>query len=468
MKKIDINVAHNRLGHLNKRQVRLTYRDAGYVVHGTLKACAACFTAKGKQKNVKKVTWTKAGKPGERLFADLTGPFAGGLEGNKYWVQVVDDNTRMGFSYFMKRKDNIKEGLMKLLVGIKKHGHETKFIRCDGAGENIKHIKDLADETLIRLELTPRDTPQFNGVVERRIAVLKEMTRAMMMRAGLNKTAQNLLWSEAVRCANTLYNITLNEVDKSSPFCRFTGSKPKLYDHLIEFGRKGYVSTRKKLKSTWELRAQKMIMVGYSPERSLDSYRMFNPVTRKIVDSRDVRWLDWTPTTDGNSDAPLIKDGPQVVPLGFTDDSPLLGSNAPSPQQGPVSSQQPGLQTPHPLVQITPDPLNTPDSQINTPSTPDPLILTPMILEPQPWQLTDTVDSPERSHTEGTPSFQDAPNPTPSSVSSWYQRLTNAWTPETQTITDDHGSDNEFTVVQRKHRKKRDHSPNRITTWSMD
>jgi hypothetical protein len=34
-------------------------------------------------------------------------------------------------------------------------------------------------------------------------------------------------------------------------------------------------------------------MVGYAKNRSADTYRLYNPVTRHIVENRDVTWLDW-------------------------------------------------------------------------------------------------------------------------------------------------------------------------------
>jgi hypothetical protein len=34
-------------------------------------------------------------------------------------------------------------------------------------------------------------------------------------------------------------------------------------------------------------------MVGYSHNHAGDTYRMFNPQTKKILNSRDIRWADW-------------------------------------------------------------------------------------------------------------------------------------------------------------------------------
>jgi hypothetical protein len=37
-----------------------------------------------------------------------------------------------------------------------------------------------------------------------------------------------------------------------------------------------------------------MIMVGYADDHSADCYRMYNPITDRVVISRDVRWAQWT------------------------------------------------------------------------------------------------------------------------------------------------------------------------------
>ena len=63
--------------------------------------------AKSKSKEVKKLTMTKSKTPGENIYVDLIGPFHLSLGGSKYWVQIVDNASRMGFSYFIKTKDQI-------------------------------------------------------------------------------------------------------------------------------------------------------------------------------------------------------------------------------------------------------------------------------------------------------------------------------------------------------------------------
>lgn len=128
LRKIGVNVAHKRLGHVNKHQARLTYKKANHQVIGNMKACKACLLCKGKQNPMRKITWLRAGMPGEHLFINSTGPFSTAHGGTQYWVQVVDDKTRIGFCYFLKVKSNIAIGLERLLHGIQKYGYSVKYI----------------------------------------------------------------------------------------------------------------------------------------------------------------------------------------------------------------------------------------------------------------------------------------------------------------------------------------------------
>ena len=123
-------------------------------------------------------------------------------------MEAVDDATRMGFSYFMKSKDQIRYKLDQLIQQVKKLSHQVFIIRCDNAGENTRHIQDISRKYGLKVEFTSPYTPQMNGVVERRLAVLKLRSQAMLNQADLSPDLRNKLWIEAARCANLIENIT--------------------------------------------------------------------------------------------------------------------------------------------------------------------------------------------------------------------------------------------------------------------
>ena len=83
---------------------------------------------------------------------------------------------------------------------------DIKYIRCDNAGENLKHITTLGLEFGFELECTAPHTPKHNGKVERGFAVIRERAVAMMIDAKLAPEFQKQLWAEAVNTATKLSN----------------------------------------------------------------------------------------------------------------------------------------------------------------------------------------------------------------------------------------------------------------------
>jgi len=90
--------------------------------------CEACAFTKSKQKAVPKATATRATKIGERLFIDISGPFANTPRNNKYWVMVVDDYTRKKWSLFIRTRDEIATATEKIVVMLNGANHQPKYI----------------------------------------------------------------------------------------------------------------------------------------------------------------------------------------------------------------------------------------------------------------------------------------------------------------------------------------------------
>jgi hypothetical protein len=93
----------------------------------------------------------------------------------------------------------------------------------------------------------------------------------------------------------TMANISCNDtINKLSPYQKFYGKSPLLkMEHLVQFGRLGYVTDRRKIKSKLAPKAIKCLFVGYAFNHSAHTYCMYNPRTRHIILSRDVRWDKW-------------------------------------------------------------------------------------------------------------------------------------------------------------------------------
>ena len=294
--KVDINEAHKLLGYVGLKSLRETAKMYGWDIVRELKVCAGCVDAKAKAKPVAKFTVQKAGHPGERLFIDTSGPYAKSVIGNKYWMVIVDDFSPMKWSFFRKQKSDISKVLSGFLDQLEGFQYNTKFLRCDDAGENTKQLADVCKKRGITIEHTAPHTPQHNGVVERAFVTLRQRAMAMMFTAKFTDEYQGLLWAEAVNTATVLTNQAINSVNKDCPNDLFYGTiLPKLrhpYKHLKEFWRIGHVTTRTDLKKL-DKKTVKCVFLGYSMNHVSGTYRMYNPETNSIINLRDIKWAAW-------------------------------------------------------------------------------------------------------------------------------------------------------------------------------
>ena len=334
---MDHNFAHDTMGHPGNNLLEASMKVHGLKLEGSHSKCEGCAKAKAKQRSVSKTTNVKAEKPGERLYVDTSGPFSKTWDGKRYMRMAVDDFSRVGIVDLSWKKDKMDEWFEKdIVIPFKNNGHTVKYLRADGAGENVGPLRRVCANHGIALELTAPDTPQQNGVVERRIAVIQQKALAAMCAANLNQETQDLLWGEAVMYANKTVNIMPNtRKPHSYPMREFTGQETQLVPYLQPFGRIGVVTIRKKLHGKWKEKGIKMIMVGYSGNRSADSYRMFNPKTCKVIDSRDVTWLDWR-RADPKRDMSIFVKEPTTLeePSGIDDKEVVIDlSNDDSPSE---------------------------------------------------------------------------------------------------------------------------------------
>ena len=291
-REIDINDAHVLYGHASEGPLREILRQRNYVAVGTRRTCEACAYAKAKAKAVGKTTKLKAQLKGERLFIDISGPYKKTLVSSKYWILVVDDKTRKAWSFFVRQKKEIGKVASSLIQLLKGAKVITKYMRCDNAGENIKQLRDVCEKGGITMEMTAPNTPQMNGVVERKFVTIRDKAVAMMLGAMLDDEHQGQLWAEAIHTATKLENAIPNSRSNESPDYQWYSEHPGLLNHLVQWGRIGYITIHMK-QNKLSKKSIKCVCMGYADDHSSDTYRFYNPVTNKILLSRDVTWAEW-------------------------------------------------------------------------------------------------------------------------------------------------------------------------------
>jgi len=180
-------------------------------------------------------------------------------------------------------KDQILDLVKGHLDMLRGQGKEIKFLRCDNAGEQGSKLAALCKERGIQIEYTAPNMPQQNGLVERKIATDRNRAFAMLLAAQLTDQARNMLRAEAESTATKLSNMAWNTKAKGIPNELFQSGSTRLrLEHLIKFGRIGYVTICKQIKKKWTEKSIKCVMVGYSDDHSSNTYRMYDPMTGTV------------------------------------------------------------------------------------------------------------------------------------------------------------------------------------------
>ena len=146
------------------------------------------------------------------------------------------------------------------------------------------------------LEKTPPYTPQYNGKIERRFAVLMSYAMTFLLwNAKFAKTiTRQKFMPEAIETANFLHDMMPTSDNRKSHYEHWYGYPSKWTPkHLIEFGRVGHMTITEKKPKKGEEKSKPMIMVGYARDSPVGTYRMWNLKTNHIVNTDSVRWSNF-------------------------------------------------------------------------------------------------------------------------------------------------------------------------------
>jgi transposase InsO family protein len=236
----------------------------------------------------------KATAPLQTLHGDLVGPVTiktgkgtprcATLGGNLYALVVVDEYTHVVWVRLLNYKSDATAELIKLFKLIQtKTGRTIVRFHIDGGGEfrDFELRAFLADQGT-EITTTTASTPAHNGIAERMNRTLFEMTRALLIHA----QAPAVMWGEALLWATHLYNITSHPA--SGDRAPYVALFNYLFNHtrLRVWGCDVLVQKLPQQQSKIQSRGNPGIFVGFDLETR--SYRIMNPITKKIILSDDV------------------------------------------------------------------------------------------------------------------------------------------------------------------------------------
>ena len=299
--RMSIEEAHYKFGHANKEATREAAKALGIEIKkGKMPPCEACTLAKARQKNVLKKSEQQELKAGERrVYLDLSKvkePKGSPALGKSNWRIIVDQKANFKHSEFFATKDAMIEPTCVLFNKWKEEGNPVTHLRLDNAGENKKLVERMRSsdwKMKLKVEFTPRNSPQYNHLAELGFATLYNKGRALMIKANIPVKMRYKFYGEAFKTATMLDGLMVVKVGEvwATRYKHCTGSNPRFAKHLRLWGEAGTVTVKSKATPKVDDRGVACMFVGYAPEHPGDTYRMWNPKTDRVIVSRDVIWL---------------------------------------------------------------------------------------------------------------------------------------------------------------------------------
>ncbi|KAL8123400.1 hypothetical protein AgCh_011388 [Apium graveolens] len=238
------------------------------------------------------VTQTYSLAPFDIEHSDVWGPAPMPTKGgSRYYISFIDDFTGYTWIYLMKRKSDFLDIFKDFRVHIKtQHKDVIECFRCDLGGEYSSNIfcRLLASDGTIR-QTSCSDTPQQNGVAERKHRHLVETTRSFL----LSVDVPSVFWGEALLTAIYVINrISTAQNSGLSPFEKLYDEVPD-YASLRVFGCTCFVLKPQVKRSKLSSKSALCVFLGYGVTHK--GYRCFDPVSGKLYVSRHVYFLEHIP-----------------------------------------------------------------------------------------------------------------------------------------------------------------------------
>lgn len=241
------------------------------------------------------------------MHSDICGPLNPVSNGNKkYFVSFIDDFSRKVWVYFLQEKSEAFSAFKSFKALVENEsGRRIKILRTDRGGEYCsKEFETYCDVQGIHRQLTTAYTPQQNGVSERKNRTILNMVRSLLFTGRVPKS----FWLEAVLWSTHVLNrCPTFAVQNMTPEEAWSGRKPSV-DHFKVFGCIAYAHIPDEKMTKLDEKGEKCVFLGISEHSK--AYKLFNPVTKRVITSRDVIFdeeMTWDWTAKGNA--------PQQLPV---------------------------------------------------------------------------------------------------------------------------------------------------------
>ncbi|GAA6026934.1 hypothetical protein JCM8202_005054, partial [Rhodotorula sphaerocarpa] len=223
----------------------------------------------------------------ELVHSDVLAINVPSQSGSRYVVTFVDDFSRMLWAEPLARKSDVFGAFQRFKAAAENEsGKRIHRLRSDNGGEYISNeFSDFLAEHGIFRETLPPYSPRSNGVAERVNRSIVEGLISLLNQASAPKS----LWAEAL--------LAFVFVKNRSPHAALSGGvplavwrgRPVCVNMLRIWGCRAYhtvTNDRAKLDN----KAIPLVFVGYDGDTA--AYWLYDPVTHKMVRSRDARFIE--------------------------------------------------------------------------------------------------------------------------------------------------------------------------------
>jgi hypothetical protein len=293
----DRSLWHQRLGHIGKdlleQAIKGNVADSLVIDNNTplLLHCEPCIVGKHHANPFPKKASHRAMCLLQHIHSDMHMVPVPTSSGYRYWVTFIDDWSRYGWIYLLKRKLDIFEvfKVFKAFIELQ-YGMPIKCLHNDKGGEYIGHVWDTYfAETGICCEYTVEGMSQQGGVAEHRNHTLEEHVVAM-----LNSTRlPTQFWGKALYTYSRLLNMIPSAAipTGTTPFEMANKHKPD-YSMLHVFGCRTWAHVRCKKRRSLEPHTKPCIFLGIPDD--FKGWKLWDPSAQGgcggVIMSRDIIW----------------------------------------------------------------------------------------------------------------------------------------------------------------------------------
>jgi hypothetical protein len=293
----DRSLWHRHLGHIGKdlleQAIKGNIADGLVTDNNTplLLHCKPCIVGKHHADPFPKKASHRATRLLQRIHSDVRMVPVPTSSGYQYWVTFIDDWSRYGWIYLLKRKSDVFKAFKAFKAFVElQYGMSIECLHNNKGSEYIGHIWDAYfAETGICCEHTVEGMLQQGGVAESRNRTLEEHVVAMLNGACL----PTQFWGKALYTYSRLLNmIPSAAIPTGTTLFKMANKRKPDYSTLRVFGCHAWAHVRCKKRHSLKPHAKPCVFLGIPDD--FKGWKLWDPSAQGgrggVIMSRDVIW----------------------------------------------------------------------------------------------------------------------------------------------------------------------------------